>query len=92
MPQRITPATKTRVITQDGEVHMIITLELNININGNGQVTASATPTATTVTEDDDAVDFAIPDFTSGEKLDFGQKVEETESKDDKKGWNLWGK
>jgi hypothetical protein len=93
MPQRITPVTKTRVITQDGEVHMTIELELtlNLNINGTGEVVASATPNVKVIKEDDDKVELQIPDFTSGPKLDFGQKIDEAESKE-KKGWSIFGK
>lgn len=65
MPQLIRPAT-IKVVPKDGEIE----ITLNINITVDGQVTANAeggSISSLSVKEenDDDKVQYAIPDFTS---------------------------
>lgn len=74
MAQHITP-TKVVTITQNGECHLIITLELNINLTGAGGVSASV-QTAERANVDEDNIQFTIPDFskTSGKIVNFGKE------------------
>lgn len=90
MPQRITPT--TRVVTKDGECHLIITLELDINVNVNGQVNAqsSATPVEepkSPFEKDYDKVEFTIPDFQPGMKLNFGKEVNDRGEEINPQAW-----
>ena len=69
----------THLITKDGECKII--LELNINVNSSGALTVSSggTPVVTQplqVEQEEDKIDWAIPDFAS-ERITFGKKVEE---------------
>jgi hypothetical protein len=73
MVQKISPA-RIVTVTKDGECHLTITLELNINVNGAGNVSASVKSEDKFIQEDEDKIDFMIPDFLSGAKIDFGKK------------------
>lgn len=61
-----------RVIAKDGELH--ITLDLNITVNG---VENRVTHTQKIEKQEEDEMVWAIPDFKSAEKLNFGKKKEE---------------
>lgn len=73
MPALIKPGS-VKVITQDGEVHVLITLELNINLNSDGLTSLDVNTETQKATEkkiDDTA--WAIPDFESS-SIEFGKK------------------
>lgn len=77
MAQLIKPGS-VKVITNNGEVQVHITLELNVNLNSSGlQVTAqaqSATPSKPEMQEKQKSDDWLIPDFSASPKLNFGKK------------------
>ena len=64
------PTHTCEVVTQQGEVKIL--LEINLNING---LQAGIVPV--TVAEEDEKVQWAIPSFKSDNKIKFGKKVEE---------------
>lgn len=73
MPARLVP-NSVKIITQDGEVQMFITLELNINLNTNGVISTIETETKKTLEKPvKENTEWAIPDFGST-KIDFGKK------------------
>jgi hypothetical protein len=81
MPNVVRPST---VIISNGasEGHLKITLELNINLNSNG---IQASVTAAEAKEDvghDKEFEFAIPEFESQNKVDFGKSVDNDRSVD----------
>ena len=82
MPNLIRPGS-TKVVTQDGEVQISITLDLNVNLNSDGlqvSVNASETSSEKNKKKDDEDVSWAIPDFSSGKKVDkvkFGKNKKE---------------
>jgi len=69
MPQLIKPSTKIKVIPKDGELE----ITLNVNITVDGKVSAFA-DNANVSVEEEDKAPHIIPDFFSGQKLDFGKK------------------
>ena len=72
MVQLIKP---TKIITQNGECTLHISLDLNINLNSNGNISASITPSKSEM--DDDKVELMIPDIRTSEKLkNFGKVVD----------------
>ncbi len=77
MPQLIKPK-EVKIVTQDGEVQVSISLELTINLNTDGlNVT---TQKAEAIVKKDkepivpDSNDWLIPDFNESPKLDFGKR------------------
>lgn len=80
MAQLIRPSS-VKVLTQDGEVHVTISLELTINLNSEGlHVSGEAThqrqdvidkPKEKSKKED---VMWEIPDFGTSPKVDFGKQ------------------
>jgi hypothetical protein len=77
MPQRITPS-KIVTVSQDGEVHITITLELNINLNTSGVVQVAAQQSDEQVKKaekEDDEVDWEIPEFSPVSDFQFGKDV-----------------
>lgn len=71
-----------KVVTQDGELHVTISLELTINLNSDDLkiavapthvVSDSSVAKKTVVTNDNPM--WEIPDFTSTPKVEFGKKV-----------------
>lgn len=68
MPQLIKPSTKVKIVPKDGEIE----ITLNINISVDGKVSASADK-ADVMVEEEDKTPHIIPDFFSGQKLDFGK-------------------
>ncbi len=70
---------QTKIVTKNGECQVSITLDLNINLNSDGLVLGVSAKDAKAKKkqqEEDDTVnwDAAIPDFSSGGKIDFGKK------------------
>jgi hypothetical protein len=71
-----------QVITQQGECQITVKLEINLNINSNGDLSVSATGKPTTaqivpqIEQEDEKVEWAIPDF-SNETIKFGKQVKE---------------
>ena len=57
----------TEVVTKEGECKVQINIQLDINLNERG-ISAKASPD-----ESDDPVNWAIPDFTTGPKIEFGK-------------------
>ena len=72
MPSLIKPGT-VRVLTQDGEVQVSITLELNINLNTEGVLQVSGQSMVKKEVEKE-SVEWAIPDFNESPKIDFGKQ------------------
>ena len=75
MPQLIKPGS-VKILTQDGEVQVSITLELTINLNTDGvnvsaQTTAQAIEQKKEMPQEKD--EWMIPDFGASPKLDFGK-------------------
>lgn len=68
MPQLIKPSTKVKIVPKDGEIE----ITLNININVDGKVSASA-DNADVAIDQEEKAPLMIPDFFSGQKLDFGK-------------------
>jgi hypothetical protein len=74
MAQLIKPQ-EVKVITKDGQLEVFISLELNINLNQNGlDVTAQAKEVKTiNRPKEEENTAWAIPDFTSSPKINFGK-------------------
>lgn len=62
---------KIQVVTKDGECSVNITIDLNINLN-NAEINKKPE-----TEEEDDKTIWAIPTFSSNEKVKFGKKKEE---------------
>lgn len=77
MPQRISPAKiRTQTITQDGEVHLLITLDINLNLNSDGiNVSVKSGNSVTEEIVDDNKIHYPIPDFSSSSGLNFGKNL-----------------
>jgi hypothetical protein len=74
MPQLIKP-NDVKIVTKDGEVKISISLDLNINmgeISGGINILKSDAESKTTKKEED-KIQWAIPDFTPAEKINFGK-------------------
>jgi len=73
----------TTIITKQGECEITLKLELNININSNGGVSVSAASMPVNqsarlpLPAQEESIDWAIPDFGSTEKIQFGKNVKE---------------
>ena len=78
MVQLLHPQKQISVTTKNGECNINLTIDLNINLNQTvTDLIKQETKRAYESEEDDDKVDFAIPDFEGSEmKLDFGKKEE----------------
>lgn len=71
-----------KVITQDGELHVTISLELSINLNHENMkmlnspsaVVPEVTVSKKIASEEDDKPDWEIPDFAPMPKVEFGKK------------------
>ena len=72
MANRVTPGS-VKILTQEGEVHVLITLELNINLNSDGIQTV-VSKEKTEVKEKDSDI-WEIPDFGSSPKINFGKNA-----------------
>lgn len=76
MAQLIKPGS-VKVLTNDGEVQVSISLDLTINLNTDGiKVAAQATDALKKNNESSipDGGDWLIPDFDASPKIDFGKK------------------
>jgi len=75
MPQLFQPTkvVTKEIVTKDGECHIHITLDLNININAAGGVGVDAS-VGKKEKNDDEEVQWVVPQFTSGQKVKFGKK------------------
>jgi hypothetical protein len=74
MPQLIKP-NDVKIVTKDGEVKISISLDLNINmgeISGGVNILKSDIESKATKKEED-KIQWAIPDFTPAEKINFGK-------------------
>lgn len=74
MPQLIKP-NDVKIVTKDGEVKISISLDLNINmgeISGGVNILKSDVESKATKKEED-KIQWAIPDFTPAEKINFGK-------------------
>ncbi len=71
MANRISPQS-VKVITQDGEVHVLITLELNINLNSGGIQTVTSSE-KTEIKKEKESDIWELPDFGNSPKINFGK-------------------
>jgi hypothetical protein len=73
MPKLIKP-NDVKIITKDGELKVLITLDLNINLTNllEGVSLPQQNEKKDSKTDLDEKVTWAIPDFSS-EKIDFGK-------------------
>jgi hypothetical protein len=70
MPALIRPGT-VKVVTNEGEVQMLITLELNINLNTSGMI-ENVEAKAKVEPKKEESI-WEIPDFGT-QKIDFGKR------------------
>jgi hypothetical protein len=62
-----------QVVTKDGEMTVNLKIDLNINLNGTA-VNIPINETAKVKSMDeDDKVEWMVPDFTSSKKINFGK-------------------
>jgi hypothetical protein len=73
MPQLIRP-NEVRVVTEGGECTVHIVLELNINVRSDGAVGVSVKGGEQSKPAEEGG--WEIPNFSSGNKVKFGQKGE----------------
>ena len=72
MANRISPQS-VKVITQDGEVHVLITLELNINLNSN-EIQTVASSEKTEIKKEKESDIWELQDFGNSPKINFGKE------------------
>lgn len=75
MPQLIKP-NDVKVLTKDGEVKISISLDLNINLNENKtniKLNDIEINNTSDINKNDEKTIWQIPDFSSGEKINFGK-------------------
>ena len=77
MPQLIKPK-EVKIITQDGEVQVSISLELTINLNTDG-LNVTTQKTEAIIKKEKEPItlesnDWLIPDFDASPKVDFGKR------------------
>jgi hypothetical protein len=63
------------VKTKQGDAKLDITLHLNLTITADGIQVSSSPLRAQKLDEEEDAIDWAVPDFGS-EKINFGKQAE----------------
>ncbi len=76
MPQRMgSTKVRTETITQNGEVHLLITLDINLNMSSDGfSINVKNGTPSTQEIEKEDKVEYPIPDFSSlNSGLSFGK-------------------
>lgn len=77
MAQLIKPQ-QVKVVTKDGEIEVSIVLELNVNLNVEGlaglAVKASDSTPVQVQKVAEPEMEWAIPDFGTGEKIKFGKE------------------
>jgi hypothetical protein len=64
---------KTKVITKNGECQVVISLDLNININVEDLKKLGIGTVAAQDKQEDENVNWAIPEFGNQEKIKFGK-------------------
>lgn len=74
MPALIRP-NSVKVLTQDGEIKVSLTLDLNINLNSNEIVSTQSFETNKTIEKKEEKTEWAIPDFESLPTVNFGKKL-----------------
>lgn len=68
---------KVEVLSKDGEVKVSLSIDLNLNLNGEiSSMNLSADSKRTVSKEEEDKIEWAIPDFECENKLEFGKKEE----------------
>jgi len=75
MAQLIKPQ-NVKIITKDGELLISLQLDININLNQSGNFVSSESNSSPIVEEkkkEEDAMQWAIPDFKPLEKIKFGK-------------------
>ncbi len=60
--------TTKEIVTKEGECKIHVTLDLNINLTSSG-VEVNGKPV-----KEEDKVEWAVPEFSSGQKVKFGKK------------------
>lgn len=73
MPQLIRPGS-VKIMTQDGEVQVSISLELTINLNTDGVKVSAQAVEGKVVEKPQEKDEWMIPDFGSSPKLNFGKR------------------
>ena len=76
MVQRITPSI-IKIVPRDGELEIKLDITINVNTEGVISVASVEGAEAKKKREEDDKVDYIIPDFVSGATLNFGKEVKE---------------
>lgn len=73
MPQLIRPG-DVQIVTKEGECLVNIQMELTIKLDGSNLQIASVAAQATAPSQQqEEKVDWQIPDFGGGQKLNFGK-------------------
>lgn len=72
MGQLIKPG-QVKILTQDGELQVSISLELTINLNTDG-IKVGAQATEVKAQQVEEKTTWAIPDFNTSPKLNFGKR------------------
>ena len=73
MANRISPGT-VKILTKEGEISVLITLELNINLNSDGLTTSVREQTEVKKEKEFEKNDlWELPDFGASPKIDFGK-------------------
>ena len=75
MANRVTPGS-VKILTQEGEVHVLITLELNINLNSDGIQTVVSKEKTEVKEKEKESDIWESPDFGSSPKINFGKTHE----------------
>jgi hypothetical protein len=79
MPQLIKPG-NVKIMTNNGEIQVSISLELNVNLNTDGMQLVSAGAQVTNISEPkkeekikEPSMNWAIPDFDNAPQINFGK-------------------
>lgn len=71
MANLISPSS-IQVVTKDGEMTVNLKIDLNINLNGTA-VNVPVNETAKISQQEDEKVEWMVPDFKSQKKINFGK-------------------
>jgi hypothetical protein len=72
-----------KIVTKEGEIQVSLSIDLNVNLNTDGLLVEKASASLEKNNNDfsskkvEEKVEWAIPDFDIGPKLEFGKKKEE---------------
>lgn len=72
MPQLIKPGS-VKILTQDGEIQVSISLELTINLNADGLKVDAQTTEVKAQKVEEKSSEWLIPDFGPSQKINFGK-------------------